>query len=261
MCRLLGWLGAPRSLGSLVSDPPHSLVRQSYRPLETKSATVNADGWGAGFFVAGDPEPCLYRSTLPIWADVNLPHLGRAVRSGCMVAAVRSATEPTSLSQANTQPFATGRIAFLHNGFIGDFRRKVQRKLRAALSDARYAQVEGTSDSEHLFALVADRLDRRRGEGTEGGDALLDAAAGAIGDVRSWASHACFSVVLADGDSMVALRTAFGCDPPSLYVSQDPDGITIASERLDDRPGWRGVPPDRAVVAARGRSLREVSVP
>jgi len=257
MCRLLGWLGAPRTLASLVSDPPHSLVRQSFRPLETKSATVNADGWGAGFFLDGEAEPCLYRSTLPIWADVNLPHLGRAIRSGCLVAAVRSATVPTSLSQANTQPFAAERIAFLHNGFIADFRQDVQRRLCAELSDRRYAQVEGTSDSEHLFALIADRLDRG---GSLGADALLDAAAGAVEKVRSWAPKACFSIVLADGDSLVALRTAFGCEPPSLYVSEDPDGLTLASERLDDRSGWRAVEPDRAIVAARGRAIREASL-
>lgn len=232
-------------------------MRQSFRPLETKSATVNADGWGAGFFVDGEAEPCLYRSTLPIWADVNLPHLGRAIRSGCLVAAVRSATEPTSLSQANTQPFATGRIAFLHNGFIGNFRQNVQRRLCAELSDRRYAQVEGTSDSEHLFALIADRLDRGGDLGT---DALLDAAAGAVEKVWSWAPMACFSILLADGESLVALRSAFGCEPPSLYVSEDPDGVTIASERLDDRSGWRAVAPEGAIVVTRGRAIREVAL-
>jgi len=237
-------------------DPPHSLVRQSYRPQETKSATVNADGWGAGFFVDGEEEPCLYRSTLPIWADVNLAHLGRAIRSGCQVAAVRSATEPTSLSQANTQPFASGPIVFLHNGFIQDFRASVQRRLCADLSDRRYAQVAGTSDSEHLFALIADGIP------TEGAGAedLLRAAAGAIEKVEAWAPAACFSIVLADGDSLVALRSSHRCEAPSLYVREDEEGVLVASERMDDRPGWRAVEREGAIVARRGGPAREVAL-
>src|SRR5690606_16026892 len=78
MCRLLGYLGESVPLGALVSAPAHSLLRQSWQARELVSATVNADGWGAGLYVEGDPAPCLYASTLPIWADANLPHLGRA---------------------------------------------------------------------------------------------------------------------------------------------------------------------------------------
>lgn len=255
---MLGYLGDPRTLGSLVSEPPHSLVRQSWEPKETRSAKVNADGWGAGFFVDGDPEPCLYRSTLPIWADVNVPHLGRAVRAGCFVAAVRSATEPTSLSQANTQPFASGRIAFLHNGFVERFRETVRRRLCAELGDRRFGGIEGTSDSEHLFALVLDGLDR---EEPDRPDSLARAAAAAVSRVEGWAREAgataCSSLLLTDGDSLVALRSAVGCEPPSLYVHDTKGGIVFASERLDGDSGWRAVEAGRILIARRGRPLEE----
>ncbi|HEY0839835.1 MAG TPA: ergothioneine biosynthesis protein EgtC [Vulgatibacter sp.] len=255
---MIGYLGDPRPLGSLVSEPPHSLVRQSWEPRETRSAKVNADGWGAGFFLDGDPEPCLYRSTLPIWADVNVPHLGRAVRAGCFVAAVRSATEPTSVSQANTQPFASGRIAFLHNGFVERFRERVRRRLCADLGDDRFGGIAGTSDSEHLFALMLDRLDR---EEPGRPDALARAAAAAVTRVQGWAAEAgasaCFSLLLADGDSLIALRSAVGCDAPSLYVRDESGSVVFASERLDDGSGWRAVEEGRILIARRGAPLRE----
>src|ERR671936_630456 len=43
MCRHLGWLGEPRSLASLMLDPPYSLRVQSYSPRRQKHGLVNAD--------------------------------------------------------------------------------------------------------------------------------------------------------------------------------------------------------------------------
>ena len=50
MCRHLGWLGEPRSVASLVLDPPYGLLVQSYSPRRQKHGLMNADGWGIGFF-------------------------------------------------------------------------------------------------------------------------------------------------------------------------------------------------------------------
>src|SRR5262245_9567145 len=158
MCRLLAYLGEPLPLGALVLAPPHSLLKQSWKARELQRATVNADGWGAGLFVDGEAEPCLYASTLPIWADANAAHLGRALRSGAMVAAVRSATDPLSVAPANTQPFAADGVLFVHNGFVEHFRNVVRRRLCGVLSDERYAAIAGTTDSEHLFALILEEL-------------------------------------------------------------------------------------------------------
>ncbi len=270
MCRLLGYLGAPIPLGKLVNEPPHSLFRQSWQPRELREATVNADGWGAGFYVEGDLEPCLYRSTVPIWADANVPHLGRAIRSSCLLAAVRSATDPLSVAQANTQPFASGPLAFLHNGFIEDFRRRLRRRLCDELSDARHTQIEGTSDSEHVFALIGHHLDRRLGQGPRAeaiaADVLLDAVRGAVHQIMGWAreaeAKALFSIAITDGVTLVALRASTHPDPPTLYLlgagSALAPGVVVASERLNDDPAWRSVPPGTAVVVEAGGAVREV---
>ena len=43
MCRHIGWLGAPRSVASLVLDPPQGLLVQSYAPRRQKNGLMNAD--------------------------------------------------------------------------------------------------------------------------------------------------------------------------------------------------------------------------
>ena len=268
MCRMLGYLGDPASLGSLVAAPPHSLVRQSWAARELVSATVNADGWGAGVYVEGDPAPCIYASTLPVWADANLPHLGRALRSTCVLAAVRSATDPLTVAHANTQPFGAGPLLFLHNGFVQGFRSHVRRRLCGALSDQRFAGIAGTTDSEHLFALVLEELDRRGGPGG-GPEPLLDAAAAAVRKMIGWAreahAQAHFAVILADGASLVALRVATEPEPPSLYVLPEPGaiapGVIVASERLDEDPRWQRIPAGHGVIAKRGEVPRTVALP
>src|SRR5207237_2682162 len=61
---------------------------------------------------------------------------------------------------ACVQPFVRGPIAFLHNGFVTGWQRGPARLLREGLGDAAYQAVQGGSDSEGLFALVLDALDR-----------------------------------------------------------------------------------------------------
>ncbi|MDD4868015.1 MAG: class II glutamine amidotransferase, partial [Mycobacterium sp.] len=65
MCRHLGWLGAGVPVSSLVLDPPHGLLVQSYAPRRQKHGLMNADGWGVGFFDAAVPRR--WRSAAPLW--------------------------------------------------------------------------------------------------------------------------------------------------------------------------------------------------
>ena len=107
MCRMLGYLGRARALSTLLDDPPHSLLVQSYKAKELEGAVVNADGWGAAWYAAEDPEPIVYRSTLPIWGDVNRTHIGRAARSTSLLAAVRRALRDRDVVIACSAPFLT----------------------------------------------------------------------------------------------------------------------------------------------------------
>lgn len=64
MCRHIAWLGSPRRLSELSLEPEHGLIVQSYAPRRQAHGRMNADGWGAGFFAAGRPEPAPGRSGL-----------------------------------------------------------------------------------------------------------------------------------------------------------------------------------------------------
>ena len=90
MCRHLGWLGTPTPISALVLDPPNGLLVQSYSPRRQKHGLLNADGWGVGFFAGGQARR--WRSAAPLWGDASFASVAPALTSGCVVAAVRSAT-------------------------------------------------------------------------------------------------------------------------------------------------------------------------
>ncbi len=260
MCRMLGYLGQPATLASLVQAPTHSLEKQSYEP-RLQSAVVNADGWGAGWYLEEDSEACLYRSTAPIWADVNCAHICRAVRSRCMLAAVRSSTDPLSLSHANTQPFSAGRICFVHNGFIRAFDRKVARRLRESLSDEQHERLRGSTDSEHVFALLLDEY-ARESSATRLSGAVLRTIARVKELSRDADTQALLTLIVSDGEQLVAARSAFGEQAPSLFVLHGADapwpGTVVASEPLDDNASWAEVPPEALLIVEPGAPPREV---
>jgi ergothioneine biosynthesis protein EgtC len=266
MCRMIGYLGETIPLRALVDAPPHSLEKQSYLAREMQGAVVNADGWGVSFYLDDDPDACVYRCTAPIWADVNREHLGRAIRSRCVLAAVRSATDPLGLSHANTQPFSAGALSFVHNGYIRDFDRGPARRLRASLSDEQYARLRGHTDSEHIFAVLLDEY--ARGEGASH-DRLAGAVARALERVRALAREsgvaALLTVIASDGRALVGARLAEGAEAPSLYLVAGParvaPGALLASEPLDDDPAWSAVAPGRLVVVTPDAPPRQTSLP
>ncbi len=160
MCRMVAYLGGPEvTLSSLVLEPEHSLLVQSYAPKEMMSGVVNADGFGVGWYVpwSGD-EPAVYRSDGPLWSDRSFASIAPRIRARTAFAAVRSATPGLPVEESGTPPFASGPFMFVHNGAIEDFRRTVMRPLRNALSDESYAGLLGTTDSETIFAVLLDRL-------------------------------------------------------------------------------------------------------
>ena len=159
MCRLLAYQGIPQSLEKLIAKPEHSLIVQSYQPREMTAGVINADGFGIGWYHPDrDTEPFIYKHTQPIWTDINLPHLSRYVETGCMLSYVRSATPGQAVSLSNCQPFEDGKLLFIHNGFIDNFRSGLYKQIRDRLPHHLYQAIHGTTDSEHIFALFCNEL-------------------------------------------------------------------------------------------------------
>ncbi|MEA3242761.1 MAG: class II glutamine amidotransferase, partial [Pseudomonadota bacterium] len=128
MCRIAAYLGPSITLDRLLTDPPHSLLVQSWAPRELRYAKLNADGYGFGWYPNAG-QPAVYVNPDPIWTDPNLPHLGRALASGLWLASIRSATIGNPVNHANTQPFADNEFLFDHNGLIDNFHDQVRPRI------------------------------------------------------------------------------------------------------------------------------------
>jgi gamma-glutamyl hercynylcysteine S-oxide hydrolase len=234
MCRHLAYLGAPIALDALLLRPEHSLLHQSYEPHHQVSGVVNADGFGAGWYdQAIRTEPARYRSDRPIWTDRSFASLAGLVRSGAVLAAVRSATPGFPVEESGAAPFTAGTWLFSHNGIVEGFAAGIGVELRASVSDARAAAIEGRTDSEVLFALTLDQLDS---------GATLGAALAAVVKAVDARTNGRLNLLLTDGNGVAA--TAWG---DSLFLQHTNATTIIASEPLDATPGWQRVP-DRSLV-------------
>ncbi len=257
MCRIVAYLGERKMpLSSLVLEPKHSLLVQSYAPEEMMSGVVNADGFGAGWYAPEvDGEPAVYRSNAPLWADRSFASIAPKVSSATILAAVRSATPGLPSEESGVPPFASGPYLFAHNGAIKDFRVTAMRPLRKLLSDESYSGLLGVTDSETVFALLLDRL---RGARTCPGDAetLAEASAETVRHVSALCArlgvYASLNVGVTDGQAMAFTRYSTEGPGNSLYLLEGggafPEAVVVSSERLDGDPGWRQVP-DRSVLA------------
>jgi glutamine amidotransferase len=260
MCRMTAYLGGPEAtLSSLVLEPEHSLLVQSYAPKEMMSGVVNADGFGVGWYApwSGD-EPAVYRSDGPLWSDRSFASIAPKIRARTILAAVRSATPGLPVEESGTPPFASGPFMFAHNGAIEDFRRTAMRPLRDALSEASYAELLGTTDSETVFAGLLDRLRRNFGD-------LAEATTQTIHHVSAVCAklgvRATLNLAVTDGRWMTFARYSTEGPSNSLYFVEEgeafPGAVVVASERLDGDPGWREVPDRHLLVVDKGgASLR-----
>lgn len=246
MCRQLAYVGPPVTLESLVLAPEHSLLHQSYRPKFQRHGTVNADGFGCGWYVPEvRPEPAVYRRDRPIWGDRSFTSIAGVVSSGAILAAVRDATTGSAVDESSTAPFAESGWLFAHNGKLVGFDGPEGVALRRMLSDKRMATVRGTSDSEVMFGLILDRMDQ--------GNDPQEALKWCVRICTELSSGGAFNFLLTDGSTIHA--TACG---DSLFVleggSRAPGGVVVASEPFDDDPAWKPVPEFSAVRASGGRA-------
>ncbi|HEX6347005.1 ergothioneine biosynthesis protein EgtC [Umezawaea sp.] len=235
MCRHLGYLGTAVPVASLIADPPHSLVHQSYAPADMRGGgSVNVDGFGVGWYPAPGSAAVRYRRTGPIWADANLEAVTRASTSGAVLAAVRSGTVGMPLVETACAPFTDGRWLFSHNGRIADWPGSVA-DLAKALPVTDLLTLDAPTDSALLWALVRTRL--------AAGDHPAAALAAVVSDVAATAPGSRLNLLLTNGTVLVGTTWTH-----SLWVLSTPDSVALASEPWDADERWREIP-DGSVVA------------
>jgi glutamine amidotransferase len=263
MCRFIFYMGDSLTLADLVTRPENSLINQSVRARE-RPEPLNGDGFGLAWYIDGQPVPARFRSLTPAWSNANLEELARATTSRCILAHVRAATSGAfEVSESNCHPFRRGPFTFMHNGHIPGFLR-IRRPLMERLSDAGFHGIRGTTDTEHVFALVAEYL---RGREDDSSCTLLaEALSRGIAEIHELldqhapGTHCYLNLVLSDGQHAAACR--YSSDPnyiDSLYLNigsgyrcegdrcwMEPAGetraILVSSEPLYADQHWSPVP-------------------
>ncbi|MBA2693965.1 MAG: ergothioneine biosynthesis protein EgtC [Rubrobacter sp.] len=262
MCRLAAYLGETEtSLSSLTMEAEHSLLAQSYAPREMLSGVVNADGFGAAWYTPEvDDAPAVHRSNSPMWADRSFAGIAPKVRSRSIFAALRNATPGLPAEESGVPPFASGKYSFMHNGAIDGFRHTAMRPLRDTLSDERYSDIIGASDSETIFACLLDRMDGS----TDLREAILETIR-LVSDVcEARGTKATLNLGATDGEEMVFARHSTEGPDNSLYFIEGgeafPNAVVVASERFDGDEGWREVP-SRSLLRVGGHGVRTEKIP
>jgi predicted glutamine amidotransferase len=244
MCRWIAYRGRSIPLARYVTEPEHSLVRQSIGAKEALGAT-QGDGFGLGWYDR-HLEPGLYREVRPAWSDENLKHLCRHISAHLFFAHVRAATS-TPTTRPNCHPFIHGRFMFMHNGSLGDWD-LIRRKVEALIPDEYYRARIGTTDSEAAFlAILGDGVQQ------DPVGALARTVARIAEMIRmSGAPNTFrFTSALTDGESLFAVRYAQPKESANtLYFREDGGDLVIASEPLDaERSFWTQVPANHLLIA------------
>ncbi|MDQ3761278.1 MAG: ergothioneine biosynthesis protein EgtC [Actinomycetota bacterium] len=247
MCRHLAYLGPPLDLATLLLYPLHSLLRQSYAPADMRGGgTVNADGFGAGWYPRGVTTPLRYRRAVPIWTDATFAALAHEVRSGAVLAAVRSATVGMPVVETACAPFATGRWLFSHNGLIAGWPDSMA-TLATRLPVTDLLTLDAPTDSALLWALVRHQL--------VAGESLGCALRAVTLQVLAAAPGSRLNLLVTDGTMLAATAVHH-----ALAVRVGDGGVLVCSEPTDQSPSWEAVP-DCHLLSATPSTVDVVPIP
>jgi glutamine amidotransferase len=251
MCRLFGMTtGGPRVHATFwLLDAPDSLRSQSRRM---------PDGTGLGWFSLGG-EPVRDRAPVAAFQDADFNSEARYVCSHTFVSHVRYASTGAP-DVRNSHPFVMDDRLFAHNGVVRGLD-----VLGSWLTDLDRAMARGQTDSELVFAFITAEI-RRHGDTPSG---LI----AAIGRIAAELPVFALNLVLAESGRLWALRypgthelwvltphlsepgaarhLASGREPGRMSVAvhrEATPACVIASERMDDDPGWRLLDPGELLM-------------
>lgn len=209
MCRFIAYIGTPIKLDELLYKPANSLIKQSYQARE-REEPLNGDGFGVGWYDRSeDLEPCVQTYITPAWSNRNLQRLAREISAPLIFAHVRAASPGLVVMETNVHPFQYQNLLWMHNGSAAEFE-KIKRPLRASLPNHLYNFIQGTTDSEHAFALFLKHLERSPFEADA--DAMRAALVETIRELEELSAEA-------------------GIDAPSFYNFAVTNGREIVASR------------------------------
>ncbi|WP_061300705.1 class II glutamine amidotransferase [Herbidospora cretacea] len=240
MCRLFGLTAAPHRTKATfwLLDAPDSLTAQSHR---------DPDGAGLGYYSGGEART--HKAPIAAYEDRCFAEEAKQEVSATFIAHVRFASTG-GLERKNTHPFEQDNRLFAHNGVVEGLDR-----LEAELGPDR-SLVQGDTDSERVFALITREI---RANGGDVSAAIASATRWIAAELPLYA----LNIILISASQLWALRYP---ETHELYVLERLPGrlrhegshgrirvqsselakmkcLVVASERMDDDPGWRLMEP------------------
>jgi predicted glutamine amidotransferase len=238
MCRMLARVSAAESdVNYEFIDAPHSLLDQSQNgrlPEDPARRGAHNDGCGAAFLDEGVID-LTRRGAEDVW-DESYREYAASIRTRAVIGHNRNASPELERTARCAHPFLlldarTEPAAFCHNGTVRDFLPE--------------AQARRTSDSEVYFhRLVADdrRIDPLR-------------IAQRFRALAAAADYTSLTFFLLFPRGLIAARRFNDRSPKAadydcyytLFLKDDRERITLASEPIDEEPGW-GLLPNNAIL-------------
>ena len=208
---------------------------------ERRPGGNHPDGWGIAWR-AGD-EIRMVKSGNPTASDPLLS--GMRIQTDRFIGHVRYASNPETVCAANSHPFQALGVTLAHNG---TFHGKI-----GAEGDARKV-----SDTAVFLELLENRWMERTLEGLSETLRRILSAGEMVGD------YSAANLLIATGNELFAFRR-FHRNGDSYSLSLKPgDGLSVvASEPLDDEPGWRPLADGELVELSQGapRSVLLTALP
>ena len=260
MCRLFGMSAAPNRVAATfwLIDAPDSLALQSRR---------EPDGVGLGVFEP-DGTPLVYKQPVAAYQDSGFAREAHELSAATFIAHIRYATTG-GLNPRNTHPFVQDGRLLAHNGMVEGLDR-LDAKLREELGTAAGDLVLGDTDSERVFALITAYARA----GRDVSQAITDAVGWIAANLPVYAVN----LILTTPTDLWALRYPQTHD---LYVLSRAAGgergdrhldhasapgtvrvrsadlahspsVVVATERMDEDPGWRALSPGELLHVAPG---------
>ncbi len=236
MCRVLAYLGDPVELDGPLFCAENSLIRQSVQARLMSLLNIGGFGLAAWQEDSAHPErPYIYRTpNVPVF-DRNLKALAEKVHATSIIAHVRGVIyDPgQTVGSQNLHPFRFpgAHVTLAQNGDLfrfGDMRYDLVELVGPELA----RHVEGTTDTEWVYALVLSRLRDPFGPATaEEMGLAVEESLRILGEVRSRhgiETQSPVNLVIGDGRSLVATRFCFD------YGWYPDDGSFFAGEREFD---------------------------
>ncbi|KAJ3017439.1 hypothetical protein HKX48_003541 [Thoreauomyces humboldtii] len=256
------------------TDPPQFSAGAASDEGDNPNPLTNIDGFGVGWYsdaarnfndAQGRAMPTVYRNTQPALNDMNFKSLCENTQSQCVFCHIRAGTGLTPTVLTNNHPYTFGRFLFMHNGVVANFH-ALKIGLLQKLSAKAYANVLGTTDSEHVAALFFTHLgdDWERSYTVVQLRKAMDATLSDLLELIKGTHnppHSSLNFAVTDGDKILAQRFSSDpkWDPPSLYYSTGA-GATL-NRKYEDHPDGASVKGGNASTDKHGKHVIIASEP